>query len=145
MESFKDRLMDARLAIGFSQRQLAQAVNVSAAQISRYESGDAIPRPGVAKRLAEHLGVTTKWLVSGPPHRRIRAATSDTLPILGEGGLPPEIMQRLLDDAEANNRTLSEQIEAVIEKSYGVDRDYLLDEEAQERREKRLARTKKNV
>lgn len=45
-----------------TQQELGDAVGVSPSQISRYESGSAVPRKTVMRKLAEVLGVSTEQL-----------------------------------------------------------------------------------
>ncbi len=44
-----------RVAAGLSQRDVAQELRVSRVQVSRYESGDRVPRPEIAARYAALL------------------------------------------------------------------------------------------
>lgn len=59
------RLIKARSGHGWSQADLSEASGVAAAQISRYESGRAKPRPEVVAKLAKSLAVGFEWLAYG--------------------------------------------------------------------------------
>ncbi len=54
------RIVRARSSL--SQRQLANAVGVSAAYISRIEHGERVPTLQLLERIAEALGVELAWL-----------------------------------------------------------------------------------
>jgi transcriptional regulator with XRE-family HTH domain len=59
------RLIKARSGHGWSQADLSEVSGVAAAQISRYESGRAKPRPEVVAKLAKSLAVGFEWLAYG--------------------------------------------------------------------------------
>ena len=59
------RLIKARSGHGWSQADLSEVSGVAAAQISRYESGRAKPRPEVVAKLAKSLAVGFEWLLDG--------------------------------------------------------------------------------
>ena len=56
-----DRLREARLQAGLSQRELSEP-GVSYAYISRIESGMRTPSVKVLRQLAPKLGVSVTWL-----------------------------------------------------------------------------------
>ncbi|MCE0757107.1 helix-turn-helix domain-containing protein [Pseudomonas asiatica] len=58
-------LIDLRGRKNFTQQDLGKAAGVSPSQISRYESGLAMPRKTVLKKLADALGVTVEGLLNG--------------------------------------------------------------------------------
>lgn len=60
---FKERLLEAMKNAGMNQAELAMEINLSPASISRYLSGEMIPRFPVASRIADALGVTTEWIL----------------------------------------------------------------------------------
>ena len=61
---FGDRLREARENMKMSQQELAAKIDggISQSQLSKYESGEAMPRPGRVIRFAEFLGVSEGWL-----------------------------------------------------------------------------------
>ncbi len=72
-----ERIKVARRAAGLSQRKLAEAVDVSAMAISKYERGLDVPSSAVLLRLAQALGVKTEYFlrpltvaVAAPSYRR---------------------------------------------------------------------------
>ena len=58
------RLKDARLAAGFSQRQLSFP-GCSAAYISRLEAGDRVPSLQLLRKLADKLNADEQYLATG--------------------------------------------------------------------------------
>ncbi|WP_435012986.1 helix-turn-helix domain-containing protein [Xanthomonas arboricola] len=62
---FAARLRNARESAGLTQREVAALVGVNHSQVSRYEAGVAMPRPGVLKRLANGIGVPLEQLRDG--------------------------------------------------------------------------------
>jgi transcriptional regulator with XRE-family HTH domain len=62
---FPARLRDRRLALGLTQRQLAERVGVSDALIGHYETGITKPSFEALVRLAEALGVSAVVLAPG--------------------------------------------------------------------------------
>lgn len=73
-----ERIRQARKAAGRTQRQLGEAVDTDSITISRYERGDIKdPGSGVLRAIADELGVSVEWLMTGreqgPPTER-RAA-----------------------------------------------------------------------
>jgi transcriptional regulator with XRE-family HTH domain len=59
-----DRLREARLRAGLSQRELSEP-GVSYAYISRIEAGVRTPSVKVLRKLAPKLGVSVAWLETG--------------------------------------------------------------------------------
>lgn len=63
---FAHRLLQARAALGISQRQLGVRAgmepSVASPRVNQYEQGKHEPRPGVVKKLAEALGVPPAFL-----------------------------------------------------------------------------------
>ena len=58
MSSVGGVLLTARLAHGLTQEELASAVGITQAALSRYENAMREPEPDVLARLAAALGVT---------------------------------------------------------------------------------------
>jgi transcriptional regulator with XRE-family HTH domain len=65
---FKDRLKQARTKKGLSQSDLAKAISVHVTNISRYERGENRPTSDVLTKLANALGTTVDFLMSGSLH-----------------------------------------------------------------------------
>lgn len=65
------RLREARIAQGFTQKRLAQLLDVREKDVSRWESGEHAPSTPRLARLAVALGVSADWLlgIEGPRPR----------------------------------------------------------------------------
>lgn len=63
--SFSERLKYLRAKMNLSQQQLANLVGLSRKQISDYEVKNSIPRATTVHKLAEVLGTTPEFLLSG--------------------------------------------------------------------------------
>jgi transcriptional regulator with XRE-family HTH domain len=63
-QAIGDRLREARLHAGLSQRELSEP-GVSYAYISRIEAGVRTPSVKVLRKLAPKLGVSVSWLETG--------------------------------------------------------------------------------
>lgn len=61
-KKFRERLLNARGDLKFTQEDLAREVGVSTTLISDYESGKKQPRINTAVKLANALGVNIDWL-----------------------------------------------------------------------------------
>jgi transcriptional regulator with XRE-family HTH domain len=59
------RIKEARDAYPYSQRELADLVALSYAQLNRIERGKSVPRPATVRKIAHALGVSARWIVSG--------------------------------------------------------------------------------
>jgi transcriptional regulator with XRE-family HTH domain len=68
------RIKQARAAFPYSQRELAELVALSYAQLNRIERGHSVPRPATVRKIAEVLGVSARWLVSGDGGMRTDAS-----------------------------------------------------------------------
>jgi len=64
-EDFARRLTKLRVEAGLTQRDLSRDAGISHTQVSRYESGLAMPRPAVLIRLAAALATTLEYLRNG--------------------------------------------------------------------------------
>lgn len=65
---FHSRLRAARAAAGLKQRDVAARLDVDVMQVSRWERGVTTPLLSTTAALAEILGVSVDWLVSGVDH-----------------------------------------------------------------------------
>lgn len=57
------RIADARIAHGWSQEQLAQAIGTTQQTIQRWESGQTDPQVGKVEAVSSALGVTMSYLL----------------------------------------------------------------------------------
>lgn len=65
MDGIGERIKSARLREGFTQEELAKAINTTKAAISRYESGKRNPSNEVVKKIAEVLKISLVELYFG--------------------------------------------------------------------------------
>ena len=90
----KDRIKEARMHAGLSQRELAKIIDVNNSSIALAETGKRTPRVGTLKLIAEATGVSFEWLKTGngsmlPGDKPPEPDTISTL--VAERGLSPEI------------------------------------------------------
>lgn len=52
------KLLDLRLERGETQEQVADSIGISYVSLSRYETGQRMPKMNILSRLADHYGVT---------------------------------------------------------------------------------------
>lgn len=64
-KSIANRITNALNRTGISQRQLADATGMTEVSISRYVKGKRIPSAEILGRIADVLGVTTDYLITG--------------------------------------------------------------------------------
>ncbi len=65
VELLQHRLRAARRAAGVTQVELSKALGVSQSLVSLWESGNAESRAGLTPRMADTLGVSVVWLLTG--------------------------------------------------------------------------------
>jgi transcriptional regulator with XRE-family HTH domain len=96
-QAIGDRLREARVRAGLSQRELSEP-GVSYAYISRIEAGVRTPSVKVLRKLAPKLGVSVSWLETGHDSAAEELAR---IVLLANGcGLDPRaktLAQRVLD------------------------------------------------
>lgn len=78
MNKFANTIREARLAIGLPTKQVAQALNVDASLISRYESGARLPIRTHVMLLAELLGIDKNELEASWLSQKIIAELHDS-------------------------------------------------------------------
>lgn len=77
MSDLGKRIVQLRKQKNMSQTDLAKMVGVSYAQIGRYEIKGAQPPAEVLKKIAEVLGTTVDYLVSGDSDEKARTTLND--------------------------------------------------------------------
>ena len=77
MSELGKRLQQLRKQQNISQTNLAQKVGISYAQLSRYENKGTQPPAEVLKKIADVLGTTVDFLVSGDADQKARSMISD--------------------------------------------------------------------
>ena len=64
-EQFNERLQQAILRSGMTQKELAEKVGITEAAVSHYLKGDRMPRSAVAVKLADVLNMSVDELMGG--------------------------------------------------------------------------------
>jgi transcriptional regulator with XRE-family HTH domain len=70
VENFSERLRWARIRRGFNQEQLAKELGFSKGAVGNWESDANIPTPGTLRKIADLLGVSVDYLLTGVPDLR---------------------------------------------------------------------------
>lgn len=108
-ETFESRIARLRRAKGWSQRELAARIGTRSNQISKFETGAYQPRLETISKLAEALGTTTDFLLTGREPGEVRdARLRARLPLLEN--LPRELRDvtvEFLDTLLNTHETLS--------------------------------------
>ncbi|PKL28916.1 MAG: hypothetical protein CVV46_03695 [Spirochaetae bacterium HGW-Spirochaetae-2] len=52
-----------------SQNELARAIGASSAQVSAWVTNNRIPRADATLKIADYLGVSVRWLLTGEPEK----------------------------------------------------------------------------
>lgn len=71
--TFSERLKHARAKARLSQEDLAGRLQMTPEAVSRWERAIVTPRLGAIYRLAEVLGCSTSWLLSGKEEPKAKA------------------------------------------------------------------------
>ncbi len=74
---FADRIKELRKKKGFSQAELAEAMGVHFAQVSRYERGETKPNAEAMTKLAQVLETSTDFLMNGTTNETAVSAGLD--------------------------------------------------------------------
>lgn len=72
-----DRIAELRKSKGWSQSELAKKVGVSYTQMSRYEIKGVQPPANVINKLADALGTSIDFLISGDKDEKVKASLKD--------------------------------------------------------------------
>lgn len=62
MKTFAEKVKEARISLGLTQRQLSQEVGASLRSVQSYERGEKTPRTITMAKLAKALNVSVKYL-----------------------------------------------------------------------------------
>ncbi len=107
-DNFAVTLRLARERAGLTQRELGKRAGVNYSQVSRYEQGAALPRPGMLIKLAEVLGVSPDYLREGEDlvHVDVISPDGERLPICFQRSE----MAVIREMASANGRSVEEEL-----------------------------------
>lgn len=95
--NFSSRLKDLRLSKGLTQMELAEKINLSKANVSKYESGVIEPNLETLNLIAELFDVSLDYLFGNTSASNSSGGIK--IPVLGEvrAGIPLEATQDILD------------------------------------------------
>lgn len=108
MNALGERISLLRKQKGLSQTELAKLVDISYAQIGRYETKGAQPPAEILKKIADTLDTTTDFLISGDKDEKAKATLNDA-----------ELLQQFKEVDKMNNddkNTIKKLIDAFITK-----------------------------
>lgn len=66
MNTTGERIRNLRISRGETQKDLGDAINVSAMAVSKYENGISTPTDDVKVKIARHYRVSIEWLFFWP-------------------------------------------------------------------------------
>lgn len=133
-DDFRFRLVDARAKTGMTQQELADTLGISRKSLSRYESGQSLPRPGVLLELADTLGVDPGWLTGASEVDR--NLIQDEIERLEHypreaTGMPVHLdkatRKQLLEAARKNNRTMHDELVARLQSTFDRSHEFYAD------------------
>ncbi len=65
MDTIGERLRFLRKRLGLSQKEMAQKLGISRVALARYENNKRYPDTAILAKIAQILGVSLDWLVTG--------------------------------------------------------------------------------
>lgn len=101
--AFGVRVRTKREQKGFTQAELGRMIGLSENSVVQYETGRAVPKTANFERLAEALGVSSRYLLTGDvPEELSKAQTEPELKALEiMRSIPPSQQGRVLDALRA--------------------------------------------
>ncbi|MBH2008212.1 MAG: helix-turn-helix transcriptional regulator [Xanthomonadaceae bacterium] len=112
-----ERITYARQQRNLSQGELMRQSGIAATQLSRYETGRAIPRKLAAAKLSQALAVSLRWLETGE-------GQMDEFPSSDKEGMTfwidDELRSRLASFASYNGLTLTEALAEILDSPLAV-------------------------
>ena len=99
------KIKNARLSRGYTQEQVAKAINISRSTYAKYELGSIIPDASAIERISQFLGLSSTslvdgWLIDVSAETYVDLSNRDKL-ICHAIRMPESPMQHVLDVAEA--------------------------------------------
>jgi transcriptional regulator with XRE-family HTH domain len=119
-ERIGDRIRKLRVALNMTQAELAAKLNLTDKAISKWESGEGDPNIDVLPDLAELLGVTTDYLLTGKKPQGVSGATRLETAAREDD---PSILEKIESDggAKVDSETSDETGRILIEYVYKYD------------------------
>lgn len=91
---------------GITQKQFAEAIQVSAGNISDWKSGKSSPSPDALSKIAAYFNVTTDYLLGNDTNRANDPATNDQLKfaLFGDTDVSDELLEEIKEIAKLQRR-----------------------------------------
>lgn len=77
MKTLGERIIDLRKKLGFTQAVMAQKLDISLTQYSRYERNEVAPPADVLKKMADLLSTSIDYLIMGDKDQKAKSALKD--------------------------------------------------------------------
>jgi transcriptional regulator with XRE-family HTH domain len=77
-ETLAERIQSLRKLAGLTQVELAEKIGVSKSQYIRYESKDVQPPANIMNKLADALGTSVDFLISGDKNEKAKASLKNS-------------------------------------------------------------------
>jgi transcriptional regulator with XRE-family HTH domain len=77
-ETLADRIQSLRKQAGLTQVELADKISVSKSQFIRYESKNVQPPANIINKLADALGTSVDFLISGDKNEKAKASLKNS-------------------------------------------------------------------
>lgn len=91
------KIAELRKQKGWSQSQLAKAIDVSREIVGRYERNDAIPSIEIARRMADAFGISLDYLAGASEQQLDKATLNRILQISKLSQADKELVYQFLD------------------------------------------------
>jgi transcriptional regulator with XRE-family HTH domain len=79
MEALGERIQELRKSLGLSQIDLANKIEVSKAQMSRYENQGIQPPADVLNKMADALGTSVDYLINGSSQEKAKTSLKNNM------------------------------------------------------------------
>lgn len=103
----KEKIKQARKEAGLSQQELSEAIGIQQAQVSKWETGKAVPYTSTLAKISEATGKPVNWFT----------ATEDMVLDLARD-LPEKTLGALMKASHGHKRTPQEEAVSVIIEKY---------------------------
>jgi transcriptional regulator with XRE-family HTH domain len=110
MKNFHERLHYCATAKGVNQTQVGKECGFQSGTVSRYFSGESVPKAMDLLKLATYFGVSMEWLLVGDEAREVRdlVVNEEAIPYEVAGKLTERGMKDIMAALEDFQETLKE-------------------------------------
>ena len=125
MKKFHERLQECLTAKKVKQADVVKACGMQTGTVSRYFSGESLPKAMELLRLAGYFGVSMEWLLIGEEARDQRTLTvkEDRIPYEVTGNLTQKSMEQILASLEDFQQTIKKLKEQPLENDESEKKD----------------------